>query len=155
MQNFKDCIKGNLMMVHPDMKSSKDVKDDLNRIVNLFVKNFDKVLLCENEVKKIIIKFGEKELEKYNASTDAAKKCPHKAASSICIPLKKVQIITESDDIEKSVLIAGGVDYFLSELLELSGIEAINKNKKTIQKTHLEKAINDDVEVQEIIRAIS
>ena len=142
------------MMVHPDMRSSKDIKDEINKIANLFVKNFDKVLLCENEVKKIITKFGEKALKKYYASTDAAKKCPHKAAG-ICIPLKKVQIITESDDIEKSVLIAGGADYFLSELLELSGIEAINKNKKTIQKTHLEKAINDDVEVQEIIRAIS
>ncbi len=154
MQNFKDGIKLNLMMVHPEMRSSKDVKNEINRIANLFVKNFDKVLLCENEVKKIIIKCGEKALKKYNTSTDVAKKCPHKAAG-IWISPKKVQVITERDDIEKSVLIAGGLDYFLSELLELSGIEVNNENKKTIQKTHLEKAINDDVEVQEIIRAIS
>jgi hypothetical protein len=154
MQNFKDGIKLNLMMVHPEMRSSKDVKDEINRIANLFVKNFDKVLLCENEVKKIIIKFGEKALKKYNTSTDVAKRCPHKAAG-IWISPKKVKVITESDDIEKSVLIAGGVDYFLSELLELSGIEVNNENKKTIQKNHLEKAINDDAEVQEIIRAIS
>ena len=89
-------------------------------------------------------------LKKYNASTDAAKKCPHKAAG-IWISPKKVQVITERDDIEKSVLIAWGLDYFLSELLELSGIEA----KKTIQKTHLEKAINDDAEVQETINVIT
>lgn len=133
MENFTSKIKSILKNLNENSQLSKDALIMLNSIMNKFILHFDDINYVSNtEIKYYINMQG----------AEQVKKC---VLNSFTTKIKNLLMI---DNLEEACYIAGGCEYFISEILD-----PICKSSNITADIIL-NAIFEDSELLEIIQII-